>query len=814
PIKSKNKSNQALCFYKTKDGQLLCGRNDGLYEVNASKITKLGKYPSTAIYSIAENNKQLVLGTSSKIIFLNTSGKIQKEVIPKYKSNNNTFSIFGEKPVENMVVDNYDRIWFTSYPNENVFLIDQNQTYDVFGDLGITPSLINQIFLDMDQNIWIGTFDNGILFIQNSIFNHITIKPSNKTLNLNKILFKDELLLTATNNGFYAFDIIDRNIKTICQADEILAEPVFDILRTSNGAYYSKRSQFDFNKKNISIRNKTYSFWPILGKLAIPYNIKQNIVCDWQANILLTNTDGSKVYDTLVAFPDYRLNISSLFTTNDSLLIGTNKGVYLYEFNKNAYHLLNKNQNQKVSDIKMVNGNLSILFDDEIWFIQNNKSLKKLGSKPIYGLNKLMYHEGYYWVITTEGLILCDLEFNPKKIINKQNGLLSNNINDITFNDSLVCFSTNRGVSITKTKDLINLNTNLQQVSLENIKVNQQNINISQFPIKLNSDQSNISITINSPLFTRPSKQFYRYKLDNLNWEYFDNITFSLPPLEGGEHNLLIQTSVDYLNWNEPLVLKFTKEVAFSETRYSFLVIIVSSVLILSFISLLVVRRIKKRALVKIQEEQQVNLLKHQAMNALLSPHFIFNSLTSIQNYINTNNSLKASEYLAKFSRLIRMIIEKASLQEIKLSDEIQRLTYYLDLEKERFKNKFDFVINVDPKIDCSKVTIPNMIIQPHAENCIIHGILPKMSHGHLIINFNLINEKLLQITLEDDGIGLIRAKENSKTGHKSLGTKTIQSILELNSQISGKKQSVSMIDKSTINPDKQGTIITIDLEL
>jgi two-component system sensor histidine kinase YesM len=216
----------------------------------------------------------------------------------------------------------------------------------------------------------------------------------------------------------------------------------------------------------------------------------------------------------------------------------------------------------------------------------------------------------------------------------------------------------------------------------------------------------------------------------------------------------------------------------------------------------------------RIQDEQQVNLLKHQAMNSLLSPHFIFNSLTSIQNYINSNNSLKASEYLAKFSRLIRMIIEKASQGEILLKDEVTRLTYYLELEKERFKSKFDYTITVDEALDINSVSIPNMIIQPHAENCIIHGILPKMKHGRLDISFKkTVNGKLL-ITIEDDGIGLIKAKEHSKTGHKSLGTSTIQNILELNSKLTGKTQLVTMVDKSTINADKTGTIITIELEL
>jgi len=123
-------------------------------------------------------------------------------------------------------------------------------------------------------------------------------------------------------------------------------------------------------------------------------------------------------------------------------------------------------------------------------------------------------------------------------------------------------------------------------------------------------------------------------------------------------------------------------------------------------------------------------------------------------------------------------------------------------------------VLNIDETINTHHILIPNMIIQPYVENCIIHGILPKQSHGTLTISFKKQNLTRFIIKIEDDGIGLIKAKEHAKTGHKSLGTSTINDILEINSKLTGKKQKVSMTDKSTIDPKLQGTIITIELEL
>ncbi len=352
-------------------------------------------------------------------------------------------------------------------------------------------------------------------------------------------------------------------------------------------------------------------------------------------------------------------------------------------------------------------------------------------------------------------------------------------------------------------------------VSIDQIKINNNtHYYLEGKTILLSTSDENITVFFNSPCYSRPNKQYFRYQLDNGAWIPIENTAFDVPVLKGGPHKLLIQTSADNINWSASTFVEFNKKIKFSETDYSFWILLIASIIVISFISYLIVKRIKTRALKRIQEEQQVNLLKHQAMNSLLSPHFIFNSLTSIQNYINSNNSLKASEYLAKFSRLIRMIIEKAALGEIPLRDEITRLTYYLELEKERFKNKFDYKIIVDEALDVNAVNIPNMIIQPHAENCIIHGILPKLEHGQLDITFKKTPAGKLLITIEDDGIGLIKAKEHSKTGHKSLGTATIKNILELNSKLTGKTQFVSMIDKSTLNTGKNGTIITIELEL
>lgn len=814
-IRLKNKNNQAYCIFKRRSGSILIGRSDGLYEIDKNQQVKSKLLKNVPVYAITEDEAEnLYIGSASKIVKIDKANTIS-EIIPTYKTKLTTFSLGGEKNITKILVDKFNRIWFTSYPNENLYVHDSNVTYDVFNAQNISPLLINSIYKDRNENIWVSTYDDGIYIFQNSFFRNVSINYIDKTLNIHKTLFKNNLLITASSNGLYSYDLNKKSLTTISAPDNILTEPVFDIKALYGKLLYTKRSQFNLSESSVKSGNETFNYKPVLGKLIYPYGGDKLLIADWQANILLTTKDASKVIDTIISFPDYRTAIYGLCIQNDSLLVATNKGLFLHRFKNKSTSSLNSNSNQRIYDITRINNQLIYGQEDGIGILNSSNIMKQIGSKTLNGVKKIFQYRTFIWLVTNEGLILCDSSYTPLKVYNKSNGLISNIINDISFHENDVCISTPKGISLAQINFLIENNYAPNAVSIDYLLVgNKKKFHEKDQVVSLNADENDVAVYFNSPIYTKPSKQYFKYKLNNSNWINIENTTINLTGLAGGNHILNIVVSSDNLNWSEPTEIKFIKEIKFAETKYSFWLIILGIAAFLSSVSYYFIRRSKNIAIKRIQEEQQVNLLKHQAMNALLSPHFIFNSLTSIQNYINSNNSLKASEYLAKFSRLIRMIIEKAAQREILLRDEITRLSYYLELEKERFKNKFDYKIHVDETINQDEIKIPNMIIQPHAENCIIHGILPKMEHGRLDIRFQKSGQTKLLITIEDNGIGLIKAKEHAKTGHKSLGTSTIKSILELNSKISGKTQHVKMLDKSTLNPAENGTLIEIELEL
>lgn len=174
----------------------------------------------------------------------------------------------------------------------------------------------------------------------------------------------------------------------------------------------------------------------------------------------------------------------------------------------------------------------------------------------------------------------------------------------------------------------------------------------------------------------------------------------------------------------------------------------------------------------KSELQKQSAELEMQALRAQMNPHFIFNSLNSINRFILQNNRSMASEYLTKFSKLIRLILQNSQSSLILLESELESLQLYLELEEVRFDHHFQFTIHVDKDVDVSAIKVPPLIIQPYAENAIWHGLMHKEENGHLQIELYM-EESMLCCKVADDGVGRRKAiglKSKSASTHKSMG--------------------------------------------
>jgi hypothetical protein len=187
--------------------------------------------------------------------------------------------------------------------------------------------------------------------------------------------------------------------------------------------------------------------------------------------------------------------------------------------------------------------------------------------------------------------------------------------------------------------------------------------------------------------------------------------------------------------------------------------------------------------------QQHATELEMQALRAQMNPHFIFNCLSSINSFILKNQTEDASDYLTKFSRLIRMVLSNSNKAFITLEEELDMLKLYLDMERLRFKNSFDYNITFTNSFDADNVCIPPLLLQPFAENAIWHGLMHKHAPGKLEISLS-IEGKVLTCVITDNGIGRTKAeffKGKSAEKNKSMGIKiTTERLAMLNINLDG----------------------------
>ncbi|MBN1339184.1 MAG: histidine kinase, partial [Bacteroidales bacterium] len=215
-----------------------------------------------------------------------------------------------------------------------------------------------------------------------------------------------------------------------------------------------------------------------------------------------------------------------------------------------------------------------------------------------------------------------------------------------------------------------------------------------------------------------------------------------------------------------------------------------------------------------VKTEQDKTTLQQKLLSSQMNPHFLFNSLASIQNFIIKEKPAVASDYLGRFSKLVRQILNNSVEEWITLEDEVGSIENYLALQKVRYRDMFDYTIEMDKWIDPETTLIPPMLTQPFIENSIEHGFKNKEEKGKLQIRFEL-NGSLIRFEVEDDGVGREKARkiqQEQNKDHQSMGTDiTNERLMVLNKKL---KQKISLIISDLKNEQNEpaGTKVVFDI--
>lgn len=206
-----------------------------------------------------------------------------------------------------------------------------------------------------------------------------------------------------------------------------------------------------------------------------------------------------------------------------------------------------------------------------------------------------------------------------------------------------------------------------------------------------------------------------------------------------------------------------------------------------------------------------------QALQTQMNPHFIFNSLNSINRMILEDESQKASRYMSKFANLLRITLNQSKQAFTTLYENMEHLENYLSMEKLRFDDSFTFRITADKEIDTEEVLIPTMMIQPLAENAVWHGLIPKKGRKKLLIHFSKMDDDTISCNIEDNGIGIHQSEELKKLNrplHHSVGINNLRNRIKILNEKFDAGCHLKIIDLNDIDRRKTGSRVVLSFRI
>ncbi|MDP4258534.1 MAG: two-component regulator propeller domain-containing protein [Bacteroidota bacterium] len=336
-----------------------------------------------------------------------------------------------------------------------------------------------------------------------------------------------------------------------------------------------------------------------------------------------------------------------------------------------------------------------------------------------------------------------------------------------------------------------------------------------QQTILLAHDQNFFSFEFAALNFTDPAKNRYAYMLEGVDKDWvFSNTRRSADytDLSPGTYIFRVRGSNNEGLWNNAgAAMKVIIYPPWWRTWWAWTLYVLCALAVLWLID----RRRRKRLIEKERQRNLARELEMQALRAQMNPHFIFNCLTSINRFVLKNETDAASDYLTKFSRLIRMVLNNSKMPLISLEEELEMLRLYLDMEKLRFKDSFIFCFDISERIDTGSIYIPPLLFQPFVENAIWHGLMHKQGQGKLEIRLR-VEKNTLICTITDDGVGRSFAKASTSKSaqkEKSMGIGITRQRLGLINGM-GEDGENFRIDDLYVNGMPAGTRVTLKVRI
>lgn len=657
----------------------------------------------------------------------------------------------------------------------------RQQQYDEY----LSGYSISNFFEDSKGGIWVTTQEKGVFYCGDfGLLNYDSRfgLPNNFVTN---VAFKNENELFIGNHDGHIFQVDLSNNKIIWKDTTNLKENLQQYsLHYEDQTLYYGFSKWKDNKWHFPLaiqpitKQKQYFHYGHLTKIESLGNDKlmgvarQGISILDKKNHFVEYNSNKKISRSFAIYQDIKKriwigNTAGIYQFKDSVLLQPNISHPAF------YHRVEDIDELPDSTIAFGTKGFGVICwkGDNILQITDEDGLTSNMLEDIH-IDK----NGILWAGTLNGLNKITFDSLGQPIVRTFttfNGLPSNEINQIKSYEGQLWLCTSGGlVKFHEAEE----NTFSPQPIIQWAKVNGNVVNLSE----TNSffyHQNDFEFRYFTINYRMNGNIPYRYRIHlNDEWQYAKSLNINYPSLPPDNYTFELQSQNEDGYWSESTTFSFVVQSPWWKTWWFRTIGIFG-------ISFLGYRYFKYRTdqLKRESEIQnQIMNLERSALQAQMNPHFIFNSLNSIQNFILKNDRIKAVEFLSKFARLVRHNLNASIQGEISLEEEVSILDNYLALEQERFQNGFDYEIIVNELLQKQLIEFPPMLIQPYVENAVIHGLAKKEEKGKVIISFNKKNENLL-VSVKDNGVGYRKDKKGEKANrHKSVGMMITQKRLEL----------------------------------
>ncbi|AZQ43718.1 sensor histidine kinase [Nonlabens ponticola] len=707
------------------------------------------------------------------------------------------------------------------YANDGgIYVLENDGMRQRNADFGIASTQVTSLAYDQDLKLlYAGTLDDGFYEIrldENVLFfpnDHEQVIDFASVDDITAALYNDGLQIGSTEIPAELFkqkqvEYVAQHPNDLPRYEDYFYELDYET-RAEDIVFYSVKSQKDSFWVNASIGN--YQF-DKSGKL-INYMPVHALEIGFTASGQLLEPNffhGTRIYDS-VAPMNYKYFDETATEQNPRFVVGVMRkgektyltsifdGLYVYMNGKfNSYEANDIWQEKRlrfVTDfgadqiaVSNEDGDVFILNDDP-----ENFTATKINRNNAHGstITFLTSYKNTLIIGTPKGVVL---HHDGREIfLDGEQGLNGKIHNGFVKGDTLLLGSDNGSYQL-KLADILNQENRIDRIAVKSIRVNgnTRSWNPDQ-TLQLSSNENALEIQLGVEKHPYPNKLTYHYSFNRASgWIPMEDATLSLPSMDSGKYRLFVQVldSSTGMTVNQE-VLAFRIATPF----YKSIWFIALCFLLVMGLMLVYFRLKRKRAKQKAaQQEAATKRIEEVKMEALLSqmnPHFVFNSLNSVQYFISNDENEKAMRYLSIFSDLMRANLNNTTKPFLRLEEEIDYLKKYIALENARFSDRVRVTFVVDPKLSVTDTMIPTMLLQPFVENAFVHAFPDRIQSPRLDISFETVNHEdtdfqtianpkadanYYRCIIKDNGIGSASLTKNKR--HTSKGTQLVEERL------------------------------------